>query len=376
MKFYLASFGTHNPYINLKLPEHAIYPISNSTGNTIDLDYTSLLLGEKYVIDKNVYEYVVESNKAYLKAMAHSLRFLMTEGYLEIIDVGFIVREKQLQLKQKVDVLTSNHSLWLEIIQSQWKNVKNEFQIFHNKFGSPEMEYINTNHYPILNYLETIGESDNYRKRDELIQLINSTKKFVNAKQRDELIEVFKPLVGQILINDMVRSELNIPVLDWLDNEPYYSNLDNFRWINESKNEIYLQKNNKVLFDFVIPELKPQSIEQVVKFIESDLAVSTLRNELWNYIKSNPSASIDMKWHNEFLKRVLNKEMTVKKKSKYYRWIGAIAGLIIPGSSVLTEIAIEVGQNFTEDIIEDKSLASHNWYYTLQKQYDKNLKQI
>lgn len=368
MKFYLASFGTHNPYIKLKLPEHGIYPISNSSGKNIDLDYTSLLLGQEYVIDKDVYEYVVHSEKEYLKSMAYSLVFLKKEGFLKIIDVGMIIKANEPQLNKKVEVLTDNHSLWLEIVQSQWKNLKDEFQIFHNRFGSPEMEYINTSHYPILNYLESIGESDNTKKRDDLIQLIESKKTIVSARQREQLKEVFKPLVGQILINDLVRSELNLPVLDWLDNEPYYSSLDNFRWKDEKNEEINLQKTNKILFDFLIPELKPQSVEQVVKFIKSDSAVSSLRNELWDFLKNNPSNNIDNKWHAEFLSKVLSNEISVKKRSKFYRWIGAVAGLLIPGSSMLTEIALEAGQNFSEDIIENQSLGHYKWYYTLQEE--------
>ena len=141
MEFFLSSFGLHNPYIVTKLPEHAIFPISNDCKNGLDLDYTSLLLGKRYYIDKDAFEYICYSEKEFLKPMSSTLSFLKEEGLVEIIDVAKLVSTHLEDLKSKVETLSRNTQMWLPVIKQQWMKVKNEYKEFQTTFACIQLKY-------------------------------------------------------------------------------------------------------------------------------------------------------------------------------------------------------------------------------------------
>lgn len=230
MEFFLSSFGLHNPFISSDLPEHAIYPISSRAIDGIDLDYTSLLLGKKYYIDKQTLEYVCSGERRFLAPMAKTLTFLKKEGFVELVDTAKIVEKKKDLLLNKVEDLSSNFGNWLDVIRTQWVDVKEEFILFHSEFGSTEKMTLNTSHFAVINYLESIGEVDNTEKLKTITKLLESKKQHLSLKEREYIKEVAKPLLAQILINDLVRSSINCPVLDWDDNAPYYNELYLYRW--------------------------------------------------------------------------------------------------------------------------------------------------
>ncbi len=368
MNFLLSTFGLHNPYITIELPEHAVFPISNEFQNGIDLDYTSLLLGKKYFIDIEAYKYICDGNIAFLSPMAKTLQFLKKEDLLEVLDVSNLVKSKESILKEKVEILSKNTQLWYPIVKEQWKTVKNEYRDFHKSYGTDSKRELNINHFPIINYLHKIGESDNYDKLNHLTQLLENKRKSIqNSKDNLAFQEISKPLLAQILINELVITHYDALILDWDDNEPYYKQIYTSLWNNSSLNhtvEHKLLQNVHKLFDCIIPDLKPSRIEDVVKFIRDDKAINSLRNELWNLLENGETVSDE--WYKSFINRLMKTDFKMTKRMKRFRWFGSILGLI-PGTSFVTDVAVEIALDLVEKF-ENGNKDIFHWYYVLQKQ--------
>ncbi|MEZ0540428.1 hypothetical protein [Fibrella arboris] len=370
MEFYLSTFGLHNPFINSKLPDHAIFPIASELSNGLDLDYTSLLIGEKYYIDEAAFNYVLSKEKKFLLPMAKTLVLLQEEGLIETVNVKSLVAQNEKQLLKKVDHLVDNYMPWLLIMREQWKQIKNSYQDFHNNFGSQENTFLNTSYFPIVNYLNQIGESDNFVKYAELLKLIESNKKVFSIKEIQYIKDIAKPLLAQLLINDLLRSKKNSPILNWDDSKAYYEQLYSYQWQQTGEDNTSLIKGVRTLFDVVVPSLKPKNIEQVVRFIKNDKAVNSLRGELLLCINNN--VEISEKWLLEYLNKVFLHDLEVKSKMKKFKWLGvAISSFLPGGGALLQDLAMEVGQTLIEDQIsdkvEDKMHERFNWYYALQK---------
>jgi len=363
MEFYLTSFGLHNPYIKSEIPEHCVFPICSYLSNGIDLDYTSLLLGQEYYLDLTAYEFINSREKEFLAPMANTLSFLKSEGFLRLVDVQGMVAENVIQLKQKVESLTKHPEVWIQIFQKQWRTVSKEFSEFHNLYGTPSKHFLNTCNYPVYNYLYSIGEADNIEKMAKITNLLNGKKVRYSSNEFEALGEIIKPLIAQILINDLVRSKIGKPILDWDDNESYYNELYLYDWQRENKESLIHSESHK-LFDIIIPSLKPKNIQEVVRFIQKDRAVMSLRNELWSAIENNEELS--HAWYESFTNRVIKKDLNYKNNQKKFRWLGIILNFL-PTAGIVNA-AIEVGKNLSEDAIEESVLNNFEWFYTLQNE--------
>jgi len=365
MEFYLSSFGLHNPFITSELPEHGVYPIGIDSEIGIDLDYTSLLLGNKYYIDKYAYDYIIDSqNTNFLSPMAITLKTLNNEGYLELIDVKEIIKSNNQKVENMVNSLSKDYLTWLEIIRNHWKIIKDYYIEFHMLYGTKEKSQINTAFFPVYNYLSEIGQSDNTKKYNELIKIYESSRKNFKSTEIEEIIQISKPLLGQVVINDLIHDNLGSPILNWNDSRPYYDKLEEFRWRN-SQSEIDLVKEAKKLFEVVVPTLKPNNIKEVIKFISNKKAVKSLRYELKLCLENNEHVSKD--WLINYQKEILSNNLATSKKLKRFRWIGAAIGTFVPGSSLLQEALIEVGSIAAEDGIElTNKKRDTTWYLTLQ----------
>ena len=364
MEYLLSSFGLHNPYIKCNLPEHAIFPISNDSQKGIDLDYTSLLIGKKYLIDIDAFKFITSGEKDFLKPMAFTLNFLKKEGFLDLLDTKQIIARNLEKLTEKVEKLSDNSKLWHTIIGRQWNEVKKDYIDFHKQFGSKENFLLNTCPFPIYNYLYSIGEIDNVVKFNQLQKLIESKKRNLTIDEETLIKEITKPLLFQILLNELLQSETHFPILDWEDNEFYYDQISLLKWDKSHDNtKIFYQA--KKLFDVIIPSLKPNNIEQVVKFINNSKNVKSLRSQLIYNISNG--IEISEEWYKEYINEIFTKELNTKRNMKYFKWIGTIAGLIIPGGSLIQEVGMELTQNIAEDKLENYPIKSFRWYYALQK---------
>jgi hypothetical protein len=370
MQFFFSTVAIYNPCLAIDLPEHLAYPISQPGDNGLDLDYTALLLGQKFFIDKIVYNGITEGQFSFLKPMANTLKKLYQNELLEIIDMGEIVTRNRNKIMDKVDLLLENPLMWIDDVRSQWEIVKYEFIKFHNDFGSSNMYQLNTGHCGVENWLGEIGESDNNYLRNEIVNLFESKKKKLLHREITHLKGALKFIIAQILCTDLLRHELGIPFLNWDDAQPYYDRLYATRWDDIGQTSAIVRQA-KILFDFIIPELKPNNIDEVIRFVRDNKAVESMRLELFSRVRTGENVSKE--WFTEYINQVFKHELVTKNKIRKFRWLGSIAGIILPGASLFQEALLEAGAYAGEHAIENSDRSFH-WYYALQNAGIKRIK--
>ncbi len=364
LQYYLSAFGINNPYIECGLPDHAIYPVGCEVGESIDIDYTSLLLGESFIIEKQALDYI-EINKdrlPFLELMFNSLKRLKEEELLDVIDSKPIIEQHKYEIIKKTDALCEDVDSWLRAIRFQWGVLKKDRDKFVTKFGTDEKQDLNSVHFTVANAVFKKEGFLNFDEINRVSKLVTSNRHRFNVEEREYLIEILKPLVAHTVIQDLMRYKTGALVLDWDDSTPFYQNLYKARW-DTDKNQDQLLFEAKNLFDVHLPHLKPRNIEQVIRFVRDNKNVRSLRNDILHTLKNGEK--INKEWISKYLSHVIKANLQKDKKMRKIRFGGSVAGLLIPGASLLTEALTEFGIAATEDQIEKLKQPSHHWLYAL-----------
>lgn len=364
MKYLLSSYGLNNPYMSAPLADHAVYPIGTEIENVIDLDYSTLLVGNGYFLDQSCTDYLAEhsSRLPFLGAMRESINVLKQEGLLTIFDGKAIIQDNLQGISDKTERLCEDWQGWLSVTRSQWSILRKDRESFVDKFGDPDRALINRYHNSAINAsFRKFGElNENYAK--EICEIIESNRNRLTIDEIQIVKEVIRPLVCHTVIQDLFRFKTSSSVLDWDDSQGHYEKLYHARWDGKDEDRV-LASTSRSLFNFALPQLKPKSVRDVVKFVNEDKSVVSLRRDIVDLL--NEGVAFDSELGARLLEETFRKDLANQKKMKRVRWFGAIAGVFAPGSSILTEAAVEGGLGLAEDGMEGAMGKKHRWLYSL-----------
>ncbi len=364
MKYFLSTFGIDNPFIECDLPDHAIYPVGTEIGQSIDLEYTSLLLGEKFVIDQNAINYINEnlSRLPFLKMMLESINKLQREGMLETIDTRSLIQSHRDEIIRKTELLSNDLDSWLNAVRLQWDVLQDDREEFVKKFGTTEKTDINSVHFTVANAVKKLDGSLDKQLIAQISKIISSKRNNFTLKEKQYLIETTKPLIAHTIIQDLIRYKTGCLILDWDDSAPFYSNLYKARW-DEGEREGRLLFAAKNLFEVFLPHLKPNNIDAVIRFIRDNKNVTSLRNDIIASLENGNM--VNNEWISRYLTQILKENLSQQKLMRKVRFGGSLFGILIPGSSLVTEALVETGISGTESLIDGMSSPSHRWLYAL-----------
>ena len=153
MKMFFTAFGLHNPCAEKLFQEHCAIPIGIDAKDGLDLDYSAILLAEKFIIDKSAREFVRDKKHLFLKPMDHSLHVLREEGLLEEVDFSHLCKGFDATIETKTLALLKNVQPWLATAREQWSRLKPKLVEFQTKYGQPHQALLNVAHFGVLNYL-------------------------------------------------------------------------------------------------------------------------------------------------------------------------------------------------------------------------------
>lgn len=360
ISYVLIANGQHNPFLATPLPEHMRYPISQHSAEGIDLDYGALLLGERFIIDSSVFEDIKLSKNELFKPMKKSFRELQASEILHCVDFSKIFSENKEKIISMTDILLENVEPWLRLEQMQWRTLKPELLEFQRNYGRYDMKVANTTNIGIESYLARTDQYFNEQLREDLNMLFDE-------KIRMEQIDIvhirgaLQYIVAQIIMSDLVSHCVKSPILDWDDSQNFYERLYDLRWENANK-DITLHQETSKLFNIVLPSLKPNNVNDVIKFIEKNRNVYSLRSAILELIENGES--VNSAWITKYQQEVFAADLAIQKKSSVFNFFGMLAGLI-PGLPWLGAVSIAGGTTVTDKLIFHNE-SKYQWYYTLQ----------
>lgn len=371
MKFFFSTVGLHNPVLALPLPEHMAYPVSQRTTAGLDLDYTSLLVGEGFIMDGEAFASIIELTKPFLKPMARTLLRLADAGLLRTVDMGTIISRHAAQIREKTELVLQDPSDWLRIARGQWRTVRREFEHFQSDFGSEEMRSLNLSHLPVENWLAESGQTADSELRNRLMRVMEvGESELPRALENVAAHDVrgsLRFLAAQVISTDLVRHELQLPFLNWSDSQPYYDHLYATRWENPPQ-EFLIQRQAGILFDLVIPELKPDSVEGLIRFVKDDKAVESLRAELFARLSIGEDVSTE--WLVRYVNEAVKRGLVRQDRARRMRLLGSAAGSVLPGAGLVEHMVEETALAALEagaDRAITAPARNTHWYYALQR---------
>lgn len=364
MKYLLSSYGLNNPYLSAPLADHAVYPIGTETAGSIDLDYSTLLVGNGYCLDQACVDYLDEhaSRLPFLKAMRESIVVLRKEGLLETFDGSALITANLEAITRKVERLCDDWQGWLSATRQQWRILRRDRDDFVKKYGSTERLLLNQYHNSAVNTSFRKFGRFNEEYVISVCSLIESNKQRLKVNEIEIVKEVIRPLVCHTVIQDLFRYKNDCSVLDWDDSQMHYEMLYHARWDGNDEERI-LAASSKSLFKFSLPELKPRSVQKVVDFVRDDKAVVSLRKDIVSLL--DEGVAFDSALGAKLIEETFRSDLINQKKMKKIRWLGTIVGAIIPGTSIATEAAVEAALGAAEDGVEGRLSKKHRWVYSL-----------
>lgn len=360
ISYALIANGQHNPYLATPLPEHMRYPISQHCQNGIDLDYSALVLGEKFIIDGSVYDDIMLSKNELFVPMKHSFRELSSSDLLQCVDYSKFFTDNKSKIMTMTDSLLENVEPWLNLEQLQWCSLKDELIDFQLNFGSPQMKIANTTNIGIESYLSRTDQYYNEQLRTDL-NLLFERKKTIGEIDIEHIRGSLQYIVAQIVMSDLVSHMIKSPVLDWDDSKGLYDRLYKLRW-ESAEDDILLRKEANKLFNIVMPVLKPDNVDQVIKFVRSNKNVSSLRNTIMELISNGETVSPE--WIAKYQQEIFVAELAIQKKSSIFNFLGMLVGLI-PGISWIQSALLSGGTSVADKLLFH-SKNKYEWYYALQ----------
>lgn len=364
MKYFLSSFGLHNPYIHIDFADHLVYPIAIEFSEGFDLDYGMLLVGEEFQIDESVFEFIRDDKRGFLKPMFESLERLKREGLLRLFDAKQLINQHKNQLIEKTEFLSSSFNTWLPILRKQWGILEETRSTFVSNYGDLGKKILNGNHFTLVNAVYQIHGNIQQNQIDKYHKIIFSRKMNFSKSETEIIKEVIKPLICHLLIHDLIKHETKCTLLDWDDAAPYYDNLYLSRWDSNSLEKDISNRSRKIL-NLMLPQLKPNMIESFIKFIRDDKASSSLRKQIVETIEDGTEINEHwlMQYQNNLIKGNLKRDNVMKK----VRFGSSVLGLFLPGSTLATEVLIEGSNHLGESGIEKAiSKGNRTWYYAMQ----------
>jgi hypothetical protein len=366
MEFFFSTIGQYNPARHLPLPEHMIYPVAQRVPDGVDLDYSPLLIGQRFVMDSAVLQQIVESDAPHLAPMAYTLSKLAQEDLLSVSDMSGLIEKNGAAVLAKVSTLCQDPTVWLPIIGEQWRMIRPEFEEFQNEFGSTEMRAINIGHPGVENWLAGIGQYDNDDLRERLLRVLEGQSPESVGVVQEDVAGMLRFVLAQMVSTDLVRYSLGVPFVDWMDSRPLYDILYETRW-DDAHAEFELQRQIRLLFDIVIPELRPGNVDQVIRFVRDNRAVRSMRAELLEQLDTGED--ISERWLIRYLNEAVKSDLVTRGKIRKFRWLGAAAGAVMPGGGLIglaAETALAGAESGVEKAYRGRNKRMY-WYYALQE---------
>ena len=339
------------------------YPISQNCSEGIDLDYTALMLGEQFFVDEAVFEDILVSRKEYFTPMKNTFRELKSSGLLVCKNYETLFYENKNKIINITNMLLENPENWLELERKQWIPLKGELFEFQKKYGTQDMYQANIGNIGIESWLSYSDQIENRVLRTKLYELFEGKREISEVKVED-VKGALQFIVAQIVMSDLIATSLKVPILDWDDAKELYEKLYSVKWEGYTQ-ELALRTEVTKMFNIIMPDLKPNNIKSVIKFIQDDKSVVSLRKMLSNTIGKGEEESKE--WMEQYINKMIHADLIAQKKSSVFQFFGTILGLI-PGIPWVGAAGLAGASTAGGNIITSKK-SDYYWYYALQKSY-------
>lgn len=355
LRSHVPGVAAQNPKPTWHLPIHVYGE------NGIDLDFGPLLLFDRAVIDAASLEYIQTSNRKDLAPLARSLVELKDAGYIVARDFGSELDRARGTITKHVDRLLTDplplRSPLLRGIEGYNLSIAGL-----KKIGISYDEDVLTIGFGMhLMMMQKYG----YINKDEkqrLDRLMISRKQRWSSEDLEDVRALIRPTITYLYQNLALGELLEAPFLDVDYTSELYTILreDSLLAFNAESNLQFrrIQEGQK-LFNCIVPELRPSSVQAMLAFLKSK-AVTDFREYISH--AAEEGRSITTQDYKALLITTLDTEYRFRQLKDGLAWGERLISLI-PGAGLLVSSV----SLLLENVIYRKTAKKHQWLYALIK---------
>jgi hypothetical protein len=375
-EFFLPSFGAHLPNVPM-LSDYGqvFFPVPSYTPNGFDLEYTSLLIADGLVLDKFAYEFIRDPSRPQFAPMLGTIERLLAAGYVRIEDYAAQAFSFSQRVEQHVNECLEEPEYWIDTVRNSWKLYQPLRDANIARLGRNINFERESLFFGVLCHLKNISDKFDSQEARRLQGLLDSRRRKFSPPETLDIREIIRPVLTQAVFNRMLSDKLGIPFIDWSDLEPFYRKLTTPTTPTKKQDRPTKEDLDACihLFTVALPQLKPNSADEVIRFLRAKAAVKSLRDEVHRAIYEG--AAFDGRWADKLRDDAAFAQMTYRKRQHVFHWIsrvvsfapgvGSALGAALEKLPEMAEIAVQGLELVGDKAIERNSLSRYQWYYTM-----------
>jgi hypothetical protein len=365
-KMILPAFGAHTSgplleeRVTLRLPPGSITP------RGVNLDFTSLLLVDRVIVDRAMLEHLETHRIPAFEEFRTATKILQDKDFLEAKDFAQVFRENRETIDSAVEEALVAPERWLPKLResgAMWAGYQGTLQ---QALGKNYHDWIR-HEYGVLMCLRKAGDPITDDRIKALTRLIQKPKKNFSANERQALQEIVRPYLEYAYLNAILQRDEGIPFFEWDSNGPFYSYIYKTSLQPPKESSDGLRRSvSKAhdLFRFSFPEFQPRSATQLISILQ-DKRLASFRRRIEQALQRNEV--FDEAFGRRVLVEIARENRSVDGSKKFGMAIGIAAEL---ATDLLTHIhgAGTVAGVATHQIVDrlaDARRDSYDWLYCL-----------
>ena len=244
--------------------------------NIWDLDYSTLLLFDKIVMDTLAKDFIDTANVAEHKQLKESIHILGEEGKVDFVDYSQLTNNTENELKIILESELRDPIHWFDETKKAlfgWKNIsKNLFE------GEPSHLANDLEEVPfgIWFYLKKSGLNLEKNEMNYVENLFSKKRKKYTSHEQEIIREVSKTYLTNVNHTLLLSRETNSATYDWNSLSSFY-HTKFIRAVNNQGGKLHEAEKIRELFNVAVPDYKPRKAIDFVK-LQNDKRIKSLRD--------------------------------------------------------------------------------------------------
>jgi hypothetical protein len=296
---------------------------------------------------------------------------LQDANFLRLEDYGEISKSMHDEIKEEVDEELEYPVYWLKPLRREWALFKPIMEENLVRYGDRIDLQAERIHYGIHCYLKLQSDKFDLAEAMRLQRMLESKRMIFSKREEDELREIIRPILSQVAFNKRLSGKIGAPFVDWKDLEPFYQKLSrrdsSHQKLSRSAEISQEAQKEQVdacqhIFSATLPDIKPNSVDDVIKFIKQRSAVRSLRDEISQAIYNG--IPFDQKWADAVKEDAALAQISYRRRQQKFKWVSRFANHI-PGMGTVLDFTREGAEALVEWRMEKNSLRKYEWYYAM-----------
>lgn len=344
----LTSYGITKELRNSLANESIFYlmpPIDmRAINNAFMPDYAVLLLCDRVILGESSFAKLEEEPPWLYESYAKTLRYLYSEGFIELVDFDYILRKNETLLQRMLE-----HDL--EILDQWIRPLKESVNIWYNFVEKAASSSAG------LDILQ--GPGIRAFDRNEIVHItryVNSDiMDYINSE--DTLRERIRYYLSHINANIVLSNELGVGFHDWADFSPFYKQkfLSVGREGPEGKEHIEAIKN---LFEVSFPEYNIKDPTTFTRILH-DERITELRELVQDAVEGK------IVFNEDFARNVFKEVFEIERRTSNYRKIISYLTMPVGFFPGIGTIAQKTTEEALGTLLGKKLKQKYRWFYML-----------